>query len=290
VELTGTPPNQTAKVTGTLNRTQMDALMQDNKANILDLSGATADLYVTNNKNWPSDRKKIILPDNLTSSQLASQAFQGSEYLEEIEISPANPTYMTDDNVLYNKYKTQLVHYPAARVGTTFTVPNTVTSFAYGAFGRSQKLKTLTLVRSMSLNSLTCFGYSSVEEIIGDTYIDRVQAYSFQYSKLKHITLNVTSGFGTDLFRGCTQLEWVALPNATTPPALGGYNSNPHDFVGCSALTAVYVPSGSVNAYQNHSAIGTYNPAAAVTVGWKYVNEMRRPVVQDIIKDIADKL
>ena len=286
---TGSGVTETTVITGIITTTQLENIMKTITTPILDLSGATTGLLVNSQlANWLPALKKIILPDNVPL--IGSSFFQASRYLEEIEISPSNTFYKTIDGVLYklsNNVITQLVYYPAARNGYSdsveFTVPATVTSLDYCAFSRSQNIKKIILVRDVTLSSMCCFQYSSVEEIIGDTYITNVRYYSFEGSNLKHITLNIATGFDGELFRNCTSLEWVALPNAVTPKVLTYFASrSPHDFAGCTSLTAVYVPDDSVNAYREQ--INDANNA-----GWKILNEMRRPAISDIIQPISSK-
>jgi hypothetical protein len=177
------------------------------------------------------------------------------------------------DGVLYKRNTegdpVRLICYPPDRAGVDFALPATVTEIGYAAFGYTLNLKKLTLASDVALAEMECFRNASIEEIEGSTYITQLRAYAFRYSQLKHITLSVTSGFGGNLFRYCTNLEWVALPNAATPPEISNYNDQPHDFGGCTALTAVYVPDASVAAYKAHTAtVGT------ITGGWRFVDEM----------------
>lgn len=52
--------------------------------------------------------------------------------------------------MLFNKDKTTLLRYPAAKPGTTYTVPKSVTCIGESAFGQCTALKELTLLENVS--------------------------------------------------------------------------------------------------------------------------------------------
>lgn len=61
--------------------------------------------------------------------------------LEKITVSEDNPYFSAEDNVLFNKDKTELIRYAAMREGEAYTVPSTVKTICEGAFERSENLK-----------------------------------------------------------------------------------------------------------------------------------------------------
>ena len=85
--------------------------------------GALADLG--------SQVEEIEIPANITEIQPG--AFAGLSNLGWIEADEANPAYVTVDGVLYTADGTVLLAFPAAWTGT-FQVPESVKSFAEGAF------------------------------------------------------------------------------------------------------------------------------------------------------------
>ena len=86
-------------------------------------AGALADLG--------SQVEEIEIPANITEIQPG--AFAGLSNLGWIEADEANPAYVTVDGVLYTADGTVLLAFPAAWTGT-FQVPESVKSFAEGAF------------------------------------------------------------------------------------------------------------------------------------------------------------
>ena len=75
--------------------------------------------------------EEIEIPVNITNIQPG--AFAGLSNLGWIEADEANPAYVTVDGVLYTADGTVLLAFPAAWTGT-FQVPESVKSFAEGAF------------------------------------------------------------------------------------------------------------------------------------------------------------
>lgn len=78
-----------------------------------------------------SQVEEIEIPSNITEIQPG--AFAGLSNLGWIEADEANPAYVTVDGVLYTADGTVLLTFPAAWTGT-FQVPESVKSFAEGAF------------------------------------------------------------------------------------------------------------------------------------------------------------
>jgi hypothetical protein len=270
-------------ITGAITADELLEIMSGITVPVLDLSGATVDLddCIPDSDCWPPVLTKLILPDNC--DVICLHFFEGAQYLQEIAISAGNDLYKTVGGVLYfhdDGEIVALVQYPAARPGANFTLPATVEIIGYGAFSGSVNLKKLTLAGEVWIE-MQCFSWSSVEEIAGDyQYIAGMSAYAFNFSQLKHITLGgqaTEGGWGRDFFIDCENLEWVALPDTINPPSLDGFNGNPHDFVGCTSLTAVYVPDECVALYQGHeddSIEDDPDTGLLFRVGWKFVNAM----------------
>ena len=62
----------------------------------------------------------ITLPSGVSS--IGDGAFAGIENVTAFSVSSANANYTTENGVLYNKAKTELLQYPKAKTATTFTV------------------------------------------------------------------------------------------------------------------------------------------------------------------------
>ncbi|MBQ8928537.1 MAG: leucine-rich repeat protein [Oscillospiraceae bacterium] len=83
----------------------------------------------------------LYIPASVTSIMAY---FSGCTSLTAFTVAEDNPNYCSVDGVLFNKDKTELIAYPAAREGA-YTVPEGVTSIAGGAFSGCAGLTALTL-------------------------------------------------------------------------------------------------------------------------------------------------
>ncbi len=75
----------------------------------------------------------IVLPDSITS--LSSFSFFNCSSLTSIEVSSNNQNYSSSDGVLFDKDQSTLIHYPAGKMKTSYSIPiDTVTVEDYAFF------------------------------------------------------------------------------------------------------------------------------------------------------------
>lgn len=160
----------------------------------------------------------MTLSSNLLS--IGNYSFAFCAALTTIDVDAGNPNYCSVDGILYNKTRTTLVQYPAAKTGS-FTLPDSVTGLGGYAFCQSK------------LTSLTAGGNL---KSIGDYAF-------FQFTSLTWASLpiNVTSiGYGA--FGYCTGLTSITIGPRVT--SIGYYA-----FAECANLTAINVDAGNPNYY-----------------------------------------
>lgn len=185
--------------------------------------------------------KEITLPDTLGGkpvTELATDAFLGShaekiiipagiEYistddpfasclnLTEIEVSPDNKNYCSQNGVLFSKDMTKLVHYPAANERESYTIPDSVTEIGVAGFAES-RLKSIKLPGSLKTIGRHSFSFCQfLEEIdMSGTAIEYVDVMAF----INDISLtsvkfsDSTAGIGLAAFYCCKKLSEVELP------------------------------------------------------------------------------
>lgn len=217
----------------------------------------------------------ITLPDS--STNISTQIFQSATDLTEIKISNSNSTYCTVDGIMYSKDKKKLLHYPAAKEGSTFTLPSTVNTLGYGAFERNKYLETINgLTQIKHLESMVTFAYvSKLKEVDLSGLTDTtLEAYTFQYaSGIEKVTLSSSTQYiSFGCFRGLTNLKEVHFKTTTPPPLDASDNhASYRNFKECPNVK-FYVPSSAVNAYKNATgekgfSNPEYNGAATTTSG-----------------------
>jgi hypothetical protein len=132
----------------------------------------------------------ITIPDSVTS--IGSFAFSDCTGLESIHVGINNPNFASQDGILYNKGKTQLILAPGGIKGS-ITIPDSVTSIGNAAFFGCTGLTSVTLPNNPNF-----------------TRIDDLVFYGC--TGLTSITIpdSVTS-IGNMAFRDCTGLIQVTL-------------------------------------------------------------------------------
>ncbi|MCR5766709.1 MAG: leucine-rich repeat domain-containing protein [Treponema sp.] len=185
---------------------------------------------------------KLILPAGVQN--LAGQTFQESPDLEEIVLpGGSNNKYLVEDGILYDKDKTTLVYYPAAKAGDTYTLPETVTKLQMEAFQSNKNLVTINgLNRIQNLLHDGIFNSAQKLEVVDFSGLTctNLRGWTFVGSHIKKIIVSSSiNTFGSSCFNsGLEEIHFLG----TTPPATTG------SFV--PASTIIYVPTGYKTVYE----------------------------------------
>ena len=138
--------------------------------------------------------ESIKFPDGLTTVELS--AFDGCSSLESFNVSAGNKTYSSENGVLFNKNRTELVMYPQGKTNTSYTVPSSVVNIGEAAFVECQNLKEVVLPEG-------------VENIGKSAFSD---CWNFE-----NITLPKSlKTIGEEAFSGCGNLKNISLPDNLT--------------------------------------------------------------------------
>ncbi|GHV10413.1 hypothetical protein FACS1894162_4340 [Bacteroidia bacterium] len=177
----------------------------------------------------------VTIPSSVKA--IGKDAFSQCRSLTSITVDAANPSYSSQDGILFNKNKTTLIQYPFQKKGA-YIIPSNVTTIGDGAFDGSDdwgngndNLTSITIP-----NSVTSIG---------------AQAFA-SCSGLQSVTIpgSVTS-IGNAAFYGCYNLVSF-ISKAVTPPALE------YDIIDNTKIS-VYVPASSVQAYRKANYWSKYN-------------------------------
>ncbi|MBQ5334536.1 MAG: leucine-rich repeat protein [Oscillospiraceae bacterium] len=125
--------------------------------------------------------------------------------LEAIRVSPQHASYSSQDGILYDKEKTELINCPAARFRPVH-VPDTVKKIQKHAFS----------------------GCERVREINLPAHLEIIEDYAFAHCKSLHYMQfpDSLSEIGTHALTACRQLRSLHLSrNITEPPVLQGCKS-----------------------------------------------------------------
>lgn len=80
----------------------------------------------------------VTIPNTVTS--IGSNSFVGCTSLTSINVEINNTAYTSENGILFNKAKTELIRYPAGKTETTYTFPASVTSIVIKHSGIAQTL------------------------------------------------------------------------------------------------------------------------------------------------------
>ena len=179
--------------------------------------------------------------------------------------------------MLYSKDKKKLLQYPAAKEGSTFTLPSTVDTLGYGAFERNKYLETINgLTQIKHIESMVTFrATSKLKEVdLSGLTETSLPAYTFEdASSIEKVTLSSSMQYlSFSCFNRMPNLKEVHF-KTTTPPTLDASDNHASykNFKNCPNVK-FYVPSSAVNAYKNATgergfSNPEYNGAASTTAG-----------------------
>ncbi len=168
-----------------------------------------------------SSLKEISVPAGLT--EIEGYTFDGCTALEAVHVSQKNQNYKDEDGVLFTKDGTELIVYPAAKTGTSYTVPASCKKLEGYAFMANSYLEDLDL--------------GSVTEMGEDIF--------YCCTALQHITIpeGITTLTGS-VFGGCTALKQITLPESLEVIGSGC-------FYNCIALEEITIPASVTAIHEN---------------------------------------
>ena len=172
--------------------------------------------------------KSVKIPDSVTI--FGYDVFLGCTSLKSIEVLDNNKNYSSIDGCLFNKYKTELITYPAGKTDSEYAIPNSVTSIGRSSFACCPSLTSVTIPKSVTSIGSKAFEYctslTSVTIPAGVTSIENSTFYGC--TSLTSVTIpdSVTS-IGSSAFSNCTRLKDVCYTGSQSDwkkIRIGSYN------------------------------------------------------------------
>ncbi len=201
----------------------------------------------------------ITIPDSVTS--IGDDVFYNCSGITSIYVDENNNSYCSLDGVLFDKCKTVLICYPAGKKGTTYIVPDSVTTIGNSAFCLCTSLTNVSIG-----NGITTIGNSAFRGCYGLTSLtipDSVTSIGYNAFSSCYGLMDITIGNGVTLigdgaFYNCSGLTSITIPNSVI--SIGG-----EAFGGCYKLTNVIIGDGvtSIGSY----AFGCCYELTSVIVG-----------------------
>lgn len=143
--------------------------------------------------------------------KLQSLTFNLCNQLTSFEVVDDNPRYCSEDGVLFNKAKTQLIRYPAGRAGS-YKVPLGVTEIATRAFISCGELSSVVLPSTLLVvgeYAFTCCG--NLTDVTWPENLRAIGYRAFAYNRgIRTVTLPATlTELGDRVFYNCSALSRI---------------------------------------------------------------------------------
>ena len=181
----------------------------------------------------------ITIPASVTTIEY--RAFYGDDSISEYKVDSANPNYASVDGILFDKNKTVLVQFPAAKTNNSYSIPNSVTTLSDASFFECLNLTTVFIPNSVSVIKGSAFsGCKNLATIVVDkaTPINLSTSYNTFYSVDKakcvlYVPIGSKAAYQaadqwkdfTNIVEGVPPTVVTSLPNSiTTNTAIVGGN------------------------------------------------------------------
>ena len=179
---------------------------------------------------------RVDLPANVSK---IPGIFGGCTALTEVNVAEDSPYFTSEEGVVFNKEKTEVLFFPQGKVGN-YTLPSTVTTVANGVFANITGLNKLTLSATVTSIGENAFRNCQINEIVfgrgkpeGGLTIGKS---AFEGATVRKITLpDHTVSIGDNAFYGITFEEIVLKEGIET---LGAYA-----FYGAVGTKTITVPA-----------------------------------------------
>ena len=204
-----------------------------------------------------SSLTSIEIPNSVTS--IENYAFQYCSSLTSINVEENNQSYCSEDGVLFNKDKTELIQYLSKKANKQYVIPSSVTSIGDRAFYRCSSLTSIEIP-------------SSVTSIGNYAFSDCSQLTSIE------IPSSVTS-IGDSAFYGCRSLTSIEIPSGVT--SIGDYA-----FSGCSSLTGINVDENNQNYCSEDGVL--FNKDKTKLIRYPSKNSDKQYVIPSSVTSIGD--
>lgn len=235
----------------------------------------------------------LYIPD--TVEYIYSDALNACKYLSKIEVDENNSYYSSEDGVLFNKDKTELIRFPRNKFmyneetseAIAYIIPNSVRIIREYAFYKSS-LETVVLNNNVKeIGFMAFYDCEELTSIVNSGSVEKIYDWAFEgCENLKSITLGSNLTYiGDGAFYGCKNLQSIVVPDSVKQ--IGGWafedcenlksitlGSNltyigQSAFRGCKSITDIQLPQGltEINRYTFSGCTNLQSIVIPATVG-----------------------
>lgn len=158
----------------------------------------------------------IHIPETVTS--IGYGCFNHCYSLSYITVDENNTAYTSDDDVLYNKDKTELIRYPEAKYDPSYTIPSTVKKIAPYAFSETNNISTIVFSGNVEEIAEYAFLSSEIRNVTISSNVKTIGESAFEdcYLLLNLRFENGVTSIENNAFSGCYNLTNVSIPESIT--------------------------------------------------------------------------
>ena len=181
----------------------------------------------------------ITIPASVTS--IGNSAFQQTSALTSFSVDPANANFSSEDGVLFNKTKSSLLLFPAARGNAAYVVPTSVVTIGAQAFEFDRSLTSITI--SENVESIGNFAFRDANKLTSVTFsgTSRLASFgrmSFKQTKLETIIIPASVTVIGDETFAFAPLRTITFDENSLLTTIGEYG-----FYEASALASITIPA-----------------------------------------------
>ena len=172
-------------------------------------------------------------------TDLSAFAWHTFPALTAINIDAENPAFSSENGVLFNKNKTELIHYPARKQGASYSIPNSVIIIGNSAFQNNIFLTSVIIP-----NSVTSIGDNAFQNCTALTSVtigNRVTTIgnnAFMNTGLTSVIIpNSVVNIGNFAFVN-TNLTEIVIPESVTSIGMSAFANTPLTTVHFNAINA----------------------------------------------------
>jgi hypothetical protein len=177
----------------------------------------------------------VTIPTSVTT--IGDSPFSNCESLINITVTAGNPNYASQDGILYNNAKTQMIQVPDGISGSV-TIPAGVTEIGSSWFSSRRGLVSVTFVAGSQLLTIGPSAFSDCTSLTSVTIpasVTFIGEYAFSYCRnITSITIPASVTYLYSAFSGWTASQTINVPFANQAAADAAWGSRWR--VGCNAV------------------------------------------------------
>ena len=205
-----------------------------------------------------SNLASITIPASVTG--IGDLAFYGCTGIASITVDSKNEYYSSENGVIFNKDKSELILYPATNSRKEYNIPSSVTCIDRYAFYGCTSLANVTVPGSVIwIRDCAFYKCSNLESVKIDNGVKILDSGAFEdCTKLTSVMIpSSITEIKASTFYGCTSLTNITIPDSVT--SIGDCA-----FYECSSLTNITIPDSVTSI--GSSAFERCSSLASITI------------------------